>query len=85
MKLPSRLALALGTLISGLVAVALEAPLPHPALVAIVLVGNFALFLIHPEEKGVLPHETPAPPWVAPATAAKPAAPTAEPAQRSLP
>lgn len=54
MKLPSRLAIAMGTLVAGLVALSLEVQISHPLHVVCGLVGAFVLFLIHPEEGGVV-------------------------------
>lgn len=54
MKLPTRLAVALGTLVAGLVALSGEVAIPHSLHQAIVIVGAFALFLVHPQEAGVV-------------------------------
>lgn len=65
MKLPSRLSLALGTLVTGLIALSLEVQMSHPLHVASGLVGAVVLFLIHPGEAGVAA-PAPAPPWTLP-------------------
>jgi hypothetical protein len=49
-KLPSRLGLALGTLVTGLVGLSLEVSMSHPLHVASGLVGAFVLFMISPIE-----------------------------------
>lgn len=59
MKLPSRLALALGTLFTGALAISQEVTLTHPVHVAIALVIGVLLFLVHPEEAGVVPAQRP--------------------------
>lgn len=60
MKLPSRLSLALGTLVTGLVALSLEVQMSHPLHVASGLVGAFVLFLIHPEDGAASAPQIPA-------------------------
>lgn len=62
MKLPSRLSIALGTLVSGLIYLSLEVQMSHPLHVVCGLLGAFVLFLIHPGEAGVQA-VPPAPPW----------------------
>jgi hypothetical protein len=62
MKFPSRLGLALGTLVTGLVGLSLEVQMSHPLHVISVLVGGFVLFLIHPQEGGVIAGAPIAPP-----------------------
>jgi hypothetical protein len=58
MKLPSRLAIALGTLLTGGLAISQEVTLTHPVHVAIALVLGVLLFLVHPEEAGVVKPES---------------------------
>lgn len=83
-QLPSRLALALGTLVTGAMAITGEVSLSHPLHQAVVLVGAVLLFLIHPQEAGVLPAAAPAPPYdVGAPTPAAPAPPA--PSAQSLP
>lgn len=53
MKLPSRLGLALGTLVTGLVGLSLEVEMSHPLHVACGLVGGFVLFMISPVEGAI--------------------------------
>lgn len=55
MKLPSRLSIALGTLITGGLAISQEVKLDHPVRMAIALACGVLLFLLHPEERGVVP------------------------------
>jgi hypothetical protein len=74
-KLPSRLSIALGTLVAGLVALSLEVSMSHPLHVVCGLVGAFVLFLIHPAEAGTIapaaarPESARAPDGATPATA----------------
>lgn len=64
MKLPSRLSLALGMLITGALAISQEVTLDHPVKMAIALAAGVLLFLLHPEERGVISahEELPPPP-----------------------
>jgi hypothetical protein len=64
MKLPSRLSIALGTLTAGLIALSLEVQMSHPLHVASGLVGAFVLFMIHPQESGVIEPPKPPPPGI---------------------
>lgn len=64
MKLPSRLSIALGTLVTGLIALSLEVQMSHTLHVVCGLVGAFVLFMIHPDEGGVVESR--------PSTSAKP-------------
>lgn len=74
MKLPSRLGLALGTLVTGLIGLSAEVAMSHPLHVACVLVGGFVLFLINPLE-GSLQASAPAPQTARTPDGAIPAAP----------
>ena len=49
MKIPSRLALALGTLIAGGAALTEEINLSHPVHKAVFLVAGVVLFLLNPQ------------------------------------
>jgi hypothetical protein len=70
MKLPSRLAIALGTLLAGIVALTQELDLSHPIHQAIVLAGAFiAAILINPNTTSSVPDQYP------PAGANQPAQP----------
>jgi hypothetical protein len=53
-RLPSRLSVALGTLVAGLIALSFEVQMSHPLHVVSGLVGAFVLFMIHPAEGGVI-------------------------------
>jgi hypothetical protein len=97
MKLPTRLSLALGTAITGLLAVSGELSMSHPAHQIVIIIGGLALaFLVHPGEGGVPadpPTPAPAPPYTlstpvitpAPPTPAPAPAPTPVPPSQSLP
>jgi hypothetical protein len=75
MKLPSRLSLAFGTLVAGLVALSLEVQMSHPLHVVCGLLGAFVLFLIHPEEGGVITASAARPQTAIAPDGATPAAP----------